>query len=216
MLGGSVLRRSLGDVEQIGLFPLGIVLLPGEQVPLHIFEERYKELIGECLELDREFGLVLADEAGTRSLGTRAAVITVVERFPDGRLNIIIEGRNRFHITEETEGRSFITARVSDYVDDADSGGEEDAERVLSAYRKLVQALGADPEEPDAPAGALAFEIAARIEFGNEIKQELLEARSEGQRLRRLGDLLDDAVQVVEKREAIEERAAGNGRVDDL
>jgi Lon protease-like protein len=203
-------------MDEIGLFPLGIVLLPGERVPLHIFEERYKELIGECLDRDREFGLVFADKTGTRSFGTRAAVVRVLERFPDGRLNIVVEGRNRFHIVEKTEGRSFITARVDDYADEAPAAGGEDEEHVLTAYRRLVEALGAELEEPDSPDRGLAFEIATRIEFGNEIKQELLEARSEEQRLKRLASLLDDAVKLVERRQEIEERAAGNGRVHDL
>ena len=203
-------------MDEIGLFPLGIVLLPGEQVPLHIFEERYKELIGECLDLDTEFGLVLDDDDGMRSLGTRAAVVRVIDRFADGRLNILVEGRGRFRVVEQTEGRSFVTAKVEDHADEVEATDAESLERVLTAYRQLVKAIGADPEEPDEWGRGLAFGIAARIEFGNEIKQELLEARSEEQRLSLLADLLDNAVAVVERREAIEERAAGNGRVDDL
>ena len=90
-------------MEEIGLFPLGIVLLPTEQVPLHIFEERYKELIGECLEEEREFGLVYADEDGLREIGTRAAVTEVMEEFDDGRLNVVVEGRDRFRLAGADE-----------------------------------------------------------------------------------------------------------------
>src|SRR6187551_2014182 len=97
---------------EIGLFPLGIVLLPTELVPLHIFEPRYRELISECLEEEREFGLVLADDDGIRDVGTRAAVTEVLERFDDGRLNVVVEGRERFWISELTGGRSFQTAEV--------------------------------------------------------------------------------------------------------
>ncbi|TMJ94386.1 MAG: hypothetical protein E6G67_09675 [Actinobacteria bacterium] len=79
-------------MSEIGLFPLDLVLLPGEQRPLHVFEPRYKELIGECLDEETEFGLVLADEEGMREVGTRAAVVEVLERFDDGRLNVVIEG----------------------------------------------------------------------------------------------------------------------------
>jgi hypothetical protein len=75
-------------MDEIGLFPLGMVLLPTERVPLHIFEERYKELIDECIELEQEFGLVLQDDDGIREVGTRAAVVAVLERFDDGRLNV--------------------------------------------------------------------------------------------------------------------------------
>src|SRR5207244_5641808 len=82
----------LQPVPELGLFPLGVVLLPTERVPLHIFEPRYKELIGECLESEGEFGLVLADDDGLREVGTRAAVTDVLHRFPDGRMNVVVEG----------------------------------------------------------------------------------------------------------------------------
>src|ERR1700745_256752 len=99
-------------MEEIGLFPLGIVLLPSERVPLHIFEDRYRELIGECIELDREFGLLYADESGIREIGTRARVAGIIEQFDDGRLNIVVEGVRRFAVERLTEGRSFMTAEV--------------------------------------------------------------------------------------------------------
>src|SRR6266571_2396324 len=89
-----------------------MVLVPTERVPLHIFEARYQELIGECLDEDRDFGLVFADDDGMREIGTRATVLEVLDRFPDGRLNIVVEGRERFRIVEETVGRAFRTADV--------------------------------------------------------------------------------------------------------
>ena len=92
-------------MDELGLFPLGIVLLPTEHLPLHIFEERYKELIGECLEGEGEFGLVYADDDGLRDVGTRARVIEVLTEFEDGRLNILVEGGERFRLTELTDGR---------------------------------------------------------------------------------------------------------------
>src|SRR5918999_3429506 len=106
-------------MSELGLFPLGIVLLPTEQIPLHIFEDRYQELIGECLAEEREFGLVYADEDGLREIGTRAAVTEVLDRFEDGRLNIVAEGRERFRLVELTEGRSFQTSRVEPVEDES-------------------------------------------------------------------------------------------------
>ena len=91
---------------ELGLFPLGIVLLPTERVPLHIFEPRYRELIGECIAEEREFGLVFADENGVRELGTRARVDEVLEQFDDGRMNIVVEGGERFRVESLTRGRS--------------------------------------------------------------------------------------------------------------
>ena len=92
-------------MSEIGLFPLGIVLLPTEQVPLHIFEDRYKELIAECLADNEEFGLVYADTDGIREIGTRAAVVEVLARLEDGRMNVLVEGRDRFKVLELTRGR---------------------------------------------------------------------------------------------------------------
>ena len=104
-------------MDEIGLFPLGLVLLPTELVPLHIFEPRYRELIAECLAETSEFGLVLADDDGLREIGTRAAVTEVLDRFADGTLNIVVEGRERLRVVELTAGRSFQTAHVEPYAD---------------------------------------------------------------------------------------------------
>ena len=91
-------------MPELGLFPLGVVLLPSEQLPLHIFEPRYRELIDECIEREREFGLVHADDDGTREIGTTAAVVEIVRRFPDGRLNVVVEGRERFRVVRLHRG----------------------------------------------------------------------------------------------------------------
>ena len=104
-------------MEEIGLFPLPLVLVPGEQAPLHIFEPRYKELVDECLDTAAPFGILLADDDGVREVGTLAEVVEVVERFDDGRLNIVVEGAARFRVARLTDGRSFQTAEV-DTVDD--------------------------------------------------------------------------------------------------
>ena len=129
------------EMAEIGLFPLGIVLLPTEQVPLHIFEDRYKELIDECLA-EREFGLVYADDDGLRPVGTLAAVTEVIERFDDGRLNVVVEGRARFRVVELTSGRSFFTAEVEPVEDQADQASEQDVERALTLFHRLVELTG--------------------------------------------------------------------------
>src|ERR671935_1887103 len=111
-------------MSELGLFPLALVLLPTERVPLHIFEPRYKELIGECLADGTEFGLVLEDENGRRDIGTRAAVIEVLQVFDDGRMNVIVEGRERFRLLELTDGREFLTGEVEPVEDEPDPPGE--------------------------------------------------------------------------------------------
>ena len=202
-------------MDEIGLFPLELVLLPGEQTPLHIFEPRYRELIGECLEEGGEFGLVLADEEGMREIGTRASVVEVLERFPDGRLNVVVEGRDRFRLVELTEGRSFATAEVDDVDDEGDLPTDEETARCLAAYRRVVEA--ADVALDDLDRGeSLSFQIGARIDLGTDVKQDLLELRSERDRVVRLAPLLDQAAEAVQRERTIRERATSNGRVEPL
>jgi Lon protease-like protein len=203
-------------VSEIGLFPLNLVLLPGEQAPLHVFEPRYKELIGECLEENEEFGLVLADEDGVREVGTRAGVIEVLERFDDGRLNVVVEGRERFRVVELTEGRSFTTAEIAEIEDEGDEPSEDEVEQCLVAYDRVVKAAEADLEALDLDADSIAFQIAARVDFGTEVKQGLLELQSERERVLRLAPMLDQAADAVKRDREIRERASGNGRVEPL
>lgn len=201
-------------VNEIGLFPLGIVLLPTEQVPLHIFEPRYRELIGECIADGREFGLVLADDEGMRNVGTRATVVDVVDRFPDGRLNVVVEGGSRFRLVELTGGRAFQTAEVEEIDDQHDPGEPDDAERVIELFEQLADLTGAEVEVPSPDSEQLSFLIAARFDFAPELKQELLQQTSERIRLKRLCELLEKAAESLAKQQEISARAQTNGRVD--
>jgi Lon protease-like protein len=203
-------------MDEIGLFPLNLVLLPGEQAPLHIFEPRYRDLIGECLDTGGEFGLLLEDEAGMREVGTRCGVIEVLDRFSDGRLNVVVEARHRIQLVEETEGRSFRTAEVEELPDEGDTPTEEEVEECLAAYERVVSAAEAELEDLDFDADSIAYQIAARIDFGPEIKQGLLETRSERERVVRLAPMLTRAADAVEREREIRERAGGNGRVEPL
>jgi Lon protease-like protein len=204
-------------MDEIGLFPLDLVLLPGEQRPLHIFEDRYQDLIGECLEEDVEFGLVLADEDGVRPVGTRAAVVEVLQQFDDGRMDIVVEGRQRFRVLELTEGRSFTTAEIDEVDDEAgeDPSGDE-VTRAVEAFRHVVAAAQVEVDEVDPDAGGLSFQIGARIDLGNEVKQTLIELTSERERLTQLEPLLRRAAVSVRVDREVRERASGNGRVEPL
>jgi Lon protease-like protein len=203
----------LAGVSEIGLFPLELVLLPTERVPLHIFEPRYKELIGECLRSGHEFGLVLEDERGRREIGTRAVVVEVLQVFDDGRMNVVVEGHDRFRLRELTSGRAFLTGDVEPVDDEEDEAPAADSDRALTLFHQLVEVAGGDLEEPDGTSGSLSFEIASRIDFGIEPKQELLELRSEPARLKHLCELLERAVEAVQREREVRERAATNGKV---
>jgi Lon protease-like protein len=198
-------------MEEIGLFPLGIVLLPTERVPLHIFEPRYRELIGECLEDGLEFGVLYADEEGVREIGTRARVADVLERFDDGRLDVVVEGGMRFRVERLTRGRSFMTAVVEPLEDEPSSIEGETASRAAGAFRALAVLAGAETEPPDETSPQLSYELAAQVELEPGAKQDLLEARSEQERLELVAELLDVARQTLIATRELGERSKRNG-----
>ena len=201
-------------MSEIGLFPLELVLLPGERVPLHIFEDRYRDLIGECLADGIEFGLILENEDGLREVGTSTAVVELIDSFEDGRMNVLVEGRRRFRVVELTEGRSFQTAEVETLEDDGEAPSRDEVKGALAVFRRLVAVAEADEiEEPRAGSPDLSFKLAARVDFGHELKQELLELRSERKRLQRLSELLERAVEALAREHEVRTRAAGNGKV---
>jgi len=198
-------------MEEIGLFPLGLVLLPTEQVPLHIFEPRYRELITECLDEGEPFGLVFADDDGLRSVGTLASVVEVTDRFDDGRLNVVVEGGDRFRLVELTDGRTFHTGTIEPLGDLDDPPNPSEIERALAVFVRLVELTGAEVESPDVRAGSPSFAIAARFELAADLKLELLEQTSERLRLARLCEILETAAASVERQRAIAELAQTNG-----
>ena len=198
-------------MDEIGLFPLGVVLLPTERVPLHIFEPRYRDLIGECLETTTEFGFLLGEEDNTRGVGTRASVTEVLNRFADGRLDIVVEGGERFRIVEATEGQRFRTALIEPYDDLPDEASAVVVERALVLFDRLVELTGSDVDVPASESPQLSFELAARFDFAPPLKQELLEERSERVRLDRVCEILEEAAHVVARQREIAEIASTNG-----
>ena len=197
----------------LGLFPLQLVIFPGERLPLHIFEPRYRELMAECIQRDEEFGIILADEAHIRDIGTRAAIVEVLEQLPDGRLNIIVEGRERFRLVELTTGRSFHTGVVEPVVDEHDPADPDAAAAALRLLQALATAIGVDVELPQPDSPTLSFEVAARVELALDDEQELLELRSERVRLDRLAELLEEAAARVRLEREVRERAKTNGKL---
>lgn len=201
-------------MSELGLFPLPIVLLPTEQVPLHVFEDRYKELIGECLADDREFGFVYADDDGLREIGTRAGVTEVLANFEDGRMNVLVEGRERFKLVGLTDGRSFQTGDVEPIPDEDDSPETDSVDRALELFDRLRELTGSDVETPSPGGEQLSYALAARVELLPGVKQELLQETSERIRLDRVCELLDEATVAVERQRRAAERASTNGKVE--
>jgi len=186
--------------------------MPGERIPLHIFEPRYRELIGECLDNLTEFGLIYRQGVALSPVGTRARVDQVLERFPDGRFNVVVAGTTRFRLIEETAGRSFITARVGELDDIADPPSDEEIADCLAAFAGTQ--VGADLPDLDGAPQGLAFAVVAAAGLPNEVKQELLEMLSERDRVVRLTEALTGPAGAEIRDREIERRASGNGKVD--
>jgi Lon protease-like protein len=202
------------SIDSFPLFPLGLVLLPGEVVPLHIFEERYRIMIGRCLDDESEFGIVWMSDDGLRDVGCAAAITEVVERMEDGRLNILVEGTTPFRLLQRVEDLEYPAGDI-ELLDDADDGDEdpEMADRAHKAYADLVEAVtDSRPGEEDL-VGLDAYGMAATIAFDLEPKQELLELRPEAARLDRLASLCSAAMESYEYSQKAAGRAQSNGKV---
>lgn len=181
----------MSETIRIPLFPLGLVLLPGMTLPLHIFEERYKQMIGECLAEGTPFGIVLFDGGAIRRVGCLARVIEVLERYDDGRLDILTRGGERFVIRELLEEKAYMEARVVLFDDEAEAA--EAAGRLpdlmAAAWEQLKELvdldLGFDPRDPGdaAQARQLAFSVGALEGFAPAERQTLLEMTSASERL---------------------------------
>jgi Lon protease-like protein len=201
-------------MTQIGLFPLELVLVPTEHVALNIFEERYKALIRECIEQEEEFGIVLMRGSGDmHHVGTRAAIAEVLQILPDGRMHIVVEGGDRFHVLEVDHQHSYATGTVEEVVDEDDPPESADVDRVLEAYRQIQETVGTPGEPPDRDSLLLDFELVARVDFSTTNKQELLELTAPRLRFARLAVLLDRAHEALVLEQELRQRAHGNGKV---
>ena len=204
----------MGQTERyFPLFPLNLVALPSEYVPLHIFEERYKTMIGKCLEQGSEFGVVWDTDDGLRPIGCAVEITEVLERMDDGRMNILTRGTRPFRLVERQEALAYPSGTV-EFLDDKQESPDADAsERAHTAYAELVeQATDKRPEAGDLEAMD-AYAMAATVDFGLDAKQGLLELRSENARLRLVDRLFRAAAKRLEFMERAQARARSNGKV---
>jgi Lon protease-like protein len=197
-------------LERFPLFPLGIVLLPHELVPLHIFEERYKLMIGECLENGSEFGIVWLADDGLKETGCSARITRVLERFDDGRMNVLVEGTSPFRLLRRIEDLPYPAGDVA-LLADEDDGEAEAAEAAQRRYADLVAEVTDERPDPETLGRLDAYGMAATLDVALEAKQMLLELRSERGRLEQLEGLFAEALGRIRHAERAAERARGNG-----
>jgi Lon protease-like protein len=202
-------------LADIPLFPLNVVLMPGTPLPLHIFEERYKRMVNECLESETEFGMVLADDSGTRQVGCTAKIVELVQRFEDGRLVILVEGSRRFKLNNIIAGKPYYVGDVEYIVE----GPAEDvttlAEECMALLERVVEAAteGSVDIEIEPPYRNLSFTIAGRIEFDLETRQQILELPTEKDRLEQVKELLTETAGKLERERQVRKKAEKNGHL---
>ncbi len=204
-----------GNGLELPIFELPLVLLPGELLPLHIFEDRYKRMIARCLEDGEPFGIVFRDdELGARRVGCEARVTEVTERFDDGRLNIVVTGERPFRVLDRFEAPDYPAGEVEPVDPRPDGEPETDsAAEAREAFAQLVRRVGGEPPPLEELETYDSYAIAARVELPPETKQQLLEQRFEPERMRILAVALGVLVAAVSRSREIAERAKVNGRV---
>jgi Lon protease-like protein len=202
-----------GPSRDFPLFPLGIVALPGELIPLHIFEERYKTMIEECLGHQREFGIVWLSDDGLREVGCACAIDRVLEQMEDGRMNLLVRGTRPFRVLER-QGHLPYPAGVIEFVEDRDDTLDPDlAKAAHDAYADLVKRATDQEPDPDDLERMSAYAMAATVDFGLDAKQGLLDMRSENARLRLVTRLFRAAIKRLDLVDRVQERAQSNGKV---
>ncbi len=212
----------MSDPERVSrdfpLFPLGIVALPSESVPLHIFEDRYRRMIERCLQspagsLGRQFGILWLSEQELKAVGCACEIEEVLERMDDGRLNILARGTRPFRLLERQDDLPYPAGVVEFLDEDVEQSDPQAARAAHELYRELVSEATDREIEPAELEAMDAYSMAATVEFDIEDKQELLELRSENARLRLLARLLGEALERQEMVERAQMRALSNGKV---
>ena len=207
----------MSDLVDLGLFPLGMVLLPGEQVPLHVFEPRYRQLTADCVLDDRPFVIVQTGPEGAARVGCTARFESLLRRFADGRMNLTVVGIDPVAIEETlppADARLYLAARVRTLVDEPGAADPALVEAVRALYRALSEQVTGEAKDPDVPDGVpVSYAVAGAVDLAVEPKQELLELRDEGERLERLRAILESAHEGMDRVKVAAERAQRNGKV---
>jgi Lon protease-like protein len=199
-------------VSLLALFPLEIVLFPGAPLPLHIFEPRYKEMIQECLEHKRPFGMVRANENALAEVGCTAVISGVIKKYEDGRLDIAAEGRQRFEIVQLNQERSFLRGEVAFFDDEPSQVAPADLQIVVQLHQQLFDVLGQETHLAQHPP-SLSFQLAHELPVDLDFKQQLLEMKTEVERVEALIEYYKTTIPKLEKTMRAREKATGNGHV---
>jgi Lon protease-like protein len=209
---GRVLHDLMSSL--LPLFPLDLVLLPAVPLPLHVFEPRYKEMINECLTQNRHFGIVRSKEEALASIGCTAEIINVMKTYPDGRMDILTEGKRRFEVLELNQERSFLQAAVIYLDDENEPAPGPDLETALRLHGEIMELAGAQPEDAQkTDSSQLAYRLAGSLPFDPDFQQTLLEMNSEADRIRSIIAFFERILPTLQQSARARRKAGGNGHV---
>ncbi len=206
----------MADTYTLPLFPLGLVLYPGEQLSLHIFEPRYREMVSDCLRDETPFGVVYIDEGKMAQVGCTALIGDVVTRYEDGRMDIVVVGQRRIQVVEVREDKSYLTGDVIDMVEPDEPLLVELRERVITQHMRLLEIAGRKvrPYLYESDEG-ISFFIAHNAGLKPDQKQEVLELLTENQRIAYLTRHLESLIPQMEQVEDVRRRVQSNGHFKD-
>jgi len=206
------------------LFPLEAVLLPEEPLSLHIFEERYKLMVRECLQAkslgtgQQEFGVILAREQEVQTVGCTARIINLTRKYPDGRMDIFTVGSRRFEVLYTNEEKAYVRGGAEFFDDDpdADLPDEDEAQHAIELFRQAVQRIHKSTDVPihiPRPYRHLSFRIAAPLPLDLDFKQQILSLRNEPERLRRVTRAIGHLITQSDFVQKARSKAGGNGDI---
>jgi ATP-dependent Lon protease len=198
---------------RIPLFPLDLVLFPGQALPLHIFEPRYREMTRHCIETQSPFGIVLARETSLARTGCSAIILKILKTYEDGRSDILTAGQHAFWLAGTRDEKPYLEGDVEYLDEDFSNVDPAISSRLVEIYNRCHHVLyGEDGPGFDAEGGiSLAYHAASELPVHTPVRQEILETRSEAERQRMLLAHLEEWYPQLERRERVRGKAAGNG-----
>jgi Lon protease-like protein len=201
-------------VSLLPLFPLDLVLFPGTSLPLHIFEPRYREMISECLDRKKLFGVVRAKEEGVAEIGCTAEIITVAKKYPDGRMDIVTEGRERFEVMQVNQERSFLQAEVLYLRDEPDQASSDEIAQAVKLQGEIMQLAGSEAaKRAESDTSQLSFQLVGPLPLDLDFKQTLLGIKSEAERVRAVVSYFEAILPNLRRTVRVRQKAGGNGHV---
>jgi Lon protease-like protein len=195
----------------LALFPLEVVLFPGTPLPLHIFEPRYKEMIGECLEQKRQFGVIRAQESSLADVGCTADILAVTKTYDDGRMDIVAQGRDRFELLEVNQERAFLRGSVLLVQDEPERPSAAERSHAIELHRQILTLANAQQDLPEGEDAPLSYHLAGSLPLDLDFKQKLLSLRSEALRIQTVIEYFEGILPSLRRTVTIRQKAGGNG-----